>query len=169
MKITTWNVRGLSAPNKRCLVKRAFCRCSCDIIAIQETKLSSNDASCFIKSCRVWEGVFQEANGAASGLGILLNHSLVKVTLLEKVEHWMICIVYSMKENLEFPLINVYGPTKTIDKSHVWNVLSNKIYDLGSDRIVVVGNFNALLDLDEKKGGLRMSNKVMEDICDFVA
>ncbi|XP_059067417.1 uncharacterized protein LOC131858252 [Cryptomeria japonica] len=74
-----------------------------------------------------------------------------------------------MKENLEFPLINVYGPTKTIAKPHVWNVLSNKIYDLRSDRIVVVRDFNALPNLDEKKGGLRMSNKVMEDFRNFVA
>lgn len=32
----------------------------------------------------------------------------------------------------------------------------------------MVGDFNALLDLDEKKGGLRMSNKIMEDFRDFV-
>ncbi|GLJ40786.1 hypothetical protein SUGI_0843510 [Cryptomeria japonica] len=80
----------------------------------------------------------------------------------------MICYVYNLKENLEFPLINIYGPTKILDKSHVWYVLSNKISDLRSDRIVVVGDFNALLDLDEKKGGLRMSNKVVEDFREFV-
>ncbi|XP_059067610.1 uncharacterized protein LOC131858395 [Cryptomeria japonica] len=31
-----------------------------------------------------------------------------------------------------------------------------------------MGDFNALLDLDEKMGGLRMSNKVMEDFREFV-
>ncbi|XP_059068246.1 uncharacterized protein LOC131858814 [Cryptomeria japonica] len=115
-----------------------------------------------------WEGVFQEANGSAGGLGILWKPDSVKVNLSKKGENWMICNVYSIRENLEFPLINVYGPSKTADKTKVWNILTNKIKDLISDRVVVAGDFNALLDLDEKKGGLRMTNKVMDDFRDFV-
>ncbi|XP_059073397.1 uncharacterized protein LOC131874164 [Cryptomeria japonica] len=168
MKITIWNVKGLSTPDKRHLVKQALVRSNSDIIAFQETKIDKEKAISFIKSCKVWEGIFQEAIGTARGLGVIWNPSLVKVTLLEKVEHWMLCTVYSFKENLNFPLINVYRPTKTLEKTQVWQVLTNKISVLGNDKIVVVGDFNALLDLDEKKGGLRMSNKVMEDFREFV-
>ncbi|GLJ48806.1 hypothetical protein SUGI_1029200 [Cryptomeria japonica] len=102
------------------------------------------------------------------GLGIIWNPTLVKVTLLEKAENQMMCYVFYFKENLEFPLFNVYGPTKTMEKVHVWSVLSEKIIFLNNKRLVVAGDFNALLDLDEKKGGLRISNKVMEDFWDFV-
>ncbi|XP_057834369.1 uncharacterized protein LOC131044904 [Cryptomeria japonica] len=136
-----WNVRGLSAPDKRRLVKRALARSSSDIVAFQEMKLNKEKANSFINSCKVWEGIFQEATGAA---------------------------VNSFKENLNFPLINVYGPTKTTEKSKVWQALTKKNLEIRNDKIVVVGDFNALLDLDEKKGGLRMSNKIMEDFRDFV-
>ncbi|XP_059064893.1 uncharacterized protein LOC131856944 [Cryptomeria japonica] len=169
MKITTWNVRGLSTPDKRCLVKRALCRSNNEIIIFQETKLNLEQSSSFINYCKGWEGAFQEAKGAAGGLGIVWNPTLVQVTLLEKAENWMMCNVIHVKENVEFPLINVYGPMKTMEKVHVWSVLSEKILLLNNERLVVAGDFNALLDLDEKKGGLRMSNKVMEDFRDFVA
>ncbi|XP_057839788.1 uncharacterized protein LOC131049742 [Cryptomeria japonica] len=168
MKITTWNVRGLSAPNKRRLVKRVLSRSASEIIVMQETKLSIDNAEGFLKYCRDWEGVFQEANGSTGGLGILWKPDSVKVNLFEKAENWMICNVYNIRENSKFPLINVYGPSKTVEKTKVWNILTNKIKDLMSDRVVVAGDFNALLDLDQKKGGLRMTNKVMDDFRDFV-
>ncbi|XP_057871172.2 uncharacterized protein LOC131077646 [Cryptomeria japonica] len=57
---------------------------------------------------------------------------------------------------------------KTLDKAQLWKVLTDKISVMGNDKIVVVGDFNALLDLEEKQGGLRMPNKVMEDFRDFV-
>lgn len=113
MKIATWNAKGLSAPDKRRLVKRVLVRSSSDIIAFQETKMDKEKANSFINSCKVWEGIFQEAIGAVGGLGVIWNPSQVRVTLLEKADHWMLCTVNSFKENLNFPLINVYGPTKT--------------------------------------------------------
>ncbi|XP_059068290.1 uncharacterized protein LOC131858844 [Cryptomeria japonica] len=168
MKITTWNVRGLSTLDKRCLVKRALARCSSDIIAIQETKINHDKEDHFIKSCKVWEGFFQEAIGTAGGLGVMWNPSQVKLSLLEKAEHWILCTVFSFKENLNFPLINVYGPTKTLEKAQLWQVLMDKILVMDNDKIVVAGHFSALPDLREKWGGLRMPNKVMEDFREFV-
>ncbi|XP_057870796.2 uncharacterized protein LOC131077334 [Cryptomeria japonica] len=135
---------------------------------MQEAKLNIDNTEGFLKYCRDWEGVFQEANGIAGGLGILWKRDSVKVNLSEKAENWMICNVYSMRENLDFPSINVYGPSNTAEKTKLWNILTNKIKDLGRDRVVVARDFNTLLDLDEKKGGLRMTNKVMDDFREFV-
>ncbi|XP_059068896.1 uncharacterized protein LOC131859315 [Cryptomeria japonica] len=162
------NVRGPSTPDKRRLVKRALARSSSDIVAFQETKLNKEKVNNFISYCKVWEGIFQEASGAIGGLGVIWNPAQVKVTLMEKTEHWMICNVFSFKEELNFPLINVYGLTKTLEKYEVWQPLTKKMLEIRNDKVVVVGDFNALLDLDEKKGGLRMSNKIMEDFRDFV-
>ncbi|GLJ37747.1 hypothetical protein SUGI_0766940 [Cryptomeria japonica] len=75
---------------------------------------------------------------------------------------------FRFKEELNFPLINVYDPTKTSEKYEVWQALTNKLWEISNNKVVVVGDFNALLDLDEKKGGLRMSNKIMEDFREFV-
>ena len=43
MKITTWNVRGLNAPSKKCLLKRNLTLFNSDILLLQETKLNKEE------------------------------------------------------------------------------------------------------------------------------
>ncbi|GLJ13902.1 hypothetical protein SUGI_0222100 [Cryptomeria japonica] len=71
--------------------------------------------------------------------------------------------------NSEFSLINVYALTKIEGKVRVWRELSERIRIIGKDWIVVVGDFNAIFDLNEKNGGLRKTNRIMEDFRSFVA
>ncbi|GLJ54075.1 hypothetical protein SUGI_1157650 [Cryptomeria japonica] len=71
--------------------------------------------------------MFKAAIGNAGGLGVMWNPLSVKVDLVEQAHHWMICNVLSVKENLDFPLINVHGPTNTVEKQNVWKVLTEKI------------------------------------------
>lgn len=85
------------------------------------------------------------------------------------VEYWMTCRVKCLVDDLQFHLINVYGLIKTEDKARVWNELSNRVKTIGKDWLVIVGDFNAILDLNDKNGGLRKSNRVMEDFREFVA
>ncbi|XP_059067799.1 uncharacterized protein LOC131858542 [Cryptomeria japonica] len=169
MRITTWNVRGLSAPDKSRLVKRALIRLLSEIIMLQETKLNMDKASKSILSCKNWDGFFQEANGFVGGLAILWDPDKVSIKLIQKSENWIFCWVKFLIEDVEFPLCNVYGPTKTEDKLKVWTELSelSKISDW--KKVLVAEDFNALLDIDEKKGGLRMTNRVMQDFREFVS
>ncbi|GLJ04917.1 hypothetical protein SUGI_0006430 [Cryptomeria japonica] len=121
-----------------------------------------------MRYCRGWEGVFQEAIGNAGGLGVIWTPLEVWVSVVTQAHYWMICNVSSIKEKIVFPLINVYGPTNLVVKQHVWKVLTEKIQPLKNGLTMVMGDFNVLLDVDEKKGGLRMSNKVMDDFRDFI-
>lgn len=111
MRISSWNVRGLSVPDKRRLVKRILTRLNLDIILLQETKLNSEKAIKFIKFCFRWEGLFQDARGSAGGLGILWNPSIIDVTPVYSSDHWMVVNVKHKPSNLCFPLFNVYGPS----------------------------------------------------------
>ncbi|XP_059071065.1 uncharacterized protein LOC131862713 [Cryptomeria japonica] len=168
MKITTWNVRGLSAPDKKCLVKRAFQTISGDIIMLEETKLNEEKAFFFKSLSRMWDSVFQEAKGSMAGLATLWNLDKVAVELITKQDNWMHCKARTLQEDLEFSLINVYGPTKTEEKKRVWKEITDQIRMFDSEKTIVAGDFNAILNNDEKCGGLRMNTRVMEDFRDFV-
>lgn len=94
MRITTWNVRGLNAPNKRCLTKRQIEKSNSDIILLQETKLEEvND--CILKVAG-WEEVFSKSYGTASGLGILWCSSNIGLSIIEKEANWIMCKVASL-------------------------------------------------------------------------
>ncbi|XP_057819150.2 uncharacterized protein LOC131032212 [Cryptomeria japonica] len=69
---------------------------------------------------------------------------------------------------MEFSLFNVYGPTKTEEKKRVWKEILDQISMIDLEKAIVVGDFNALLNNEEKFGGLRMNARVMEDFRDFV-
>lgn len=71
MKILSWNVRGLSALDKKRLVKRALKNLECDIVLMQETKIIDKNMNDFIKSCYNWNGLSQSSRGSAGGLGVL--------------------------------------------------------------------------------------------------
>lgn len=47
MKITTWNVRGLNAPNKKRILKLNINSFESDIILLQETKLNKTEGNNF--------------------------------------------------------------------------------------------------------------------------
>lgn len=71
MKVTSWNVRGLNAPNKQRLFKRCLTTFSSEIVMIQETKLREEDWNQYCKKLGVWKVVFTKVAGAAGGLAIL--------------------------------------------------------------------------------------------------
>lgn len=79
MKILTWIVKGLSAPDKKRLVKCSLEKVSNDVILLQETKLSLDKALLFLHYYARWEGCFHEDRGSAGGLGIQWNPQVVKV------------------------------------------------------------------------------------------
>ena len=64
----------------------------------------------------IWGSFFQESVGASGGLGVFWNP---KKVLLSCLNHFPNCIsssVKSLKSNLQFILINVYGPISYMDK-----------------------------------------------------
>lgn len=57
MKITSWNVRGLFAPDKKCLVKISLIKIDSELIILQETKHNGEKVVEFVKYCYKWEGI----------------------------------------------------------------------------------------------------------------
>ncbi|XP_059076685.1 uncharacterized protein LOC131875959 [Cryptomeria japonica] len=169
MKITSWNVRGLSAPDKKHLFKRVLNKLDSDLVILQETKLSGEKAMELMKYCFRWEGVFQDAQGTAGGLGLMWNPACVEVNPIASCNNWMACIIHHKTTNLNFPLFNIYGPIRTEEKLKAWTEITDQARLLDLDKTIMVGDFNAILDIDEKEGGLKKSTKVIDDFRDFLS
>ncbi|XP_057873762.2 uncharacterized protein LOC131079747 [Cryptomeria japonica] len=117
----------------------------------------------------MWDGVYQEVKGSMGGLAVLWNPDKVAVDLINKKDYWMHYKVRILQEDLEFSLINVYGPAKTEEKKRFWKEITDQIKMVESQKAIMVGDFNTILKNDEKFGGLRMNAQVMEDFRDFAA
>lgn len=155
MKITSWNSRGLNAPSKKRLIKQYFKSFNSDIILIQETKLNNLEGSKLSKMIGLWDSIFTEAIGASGGLGITWNSRKVAIKYMKNNNNWLCTCVQSLKSNTKFILINVYGLNDMIRKKIVWDELSIVISEFKDSPIILGGDFNTIISLDEKVGGIQ--------------
>ena len=100
MNITTWNARGLNAHSKKRLVKHNLKSLELDIIIIQETKLSTNEAIKLDKMLGIWDSFFQESAGVSRGLGVIRNPRKVSLSYLNCSSNWISTSVNNLKSNL---------------------------------------------------------------------
>ena len=100
MKITTWNARGLNSPSRKRLLKQNLKSFESDIIIVQETKLSKDEALKLDKILGIWGSFFQESAGVSGGLGVLWNPKKVSLSCLYQCSNWISASVKSLKSNL---------------------------------------------------------------------
>ncbi|GLJ47564.1 hypothetical protein SUGI_1004460 [Cryptomeria japonica] len=110
----------------------------------------------------------EDAIGSVGGLGMVWNLATVEVAPIASHQNWRACEIKGIGTNFRFPIFNVYGPMKTEDKLKVWREITLQSHLVELDRVITVGDFNALLDVDEEKGGLRKCSKVIKDFRDFI-
>ncbi len=69
--------------------------------------------------------------------------------------------------DVSFTLINVYGPTSTEDKLKIWDKLSVLIQLQNSHQVILGGDFNSILNQNEKAGGICPLIKTIQDFAQF--
>ncbi|GLJ21577.1 hypothetical protein SUGI_0400510 [Cryptomeria japonica] len=119
MKITTWNVRGLTTPNKRQILKRHLVKLGSDIVMLQETKCSVDKGDKFISYCRDWNGFFQPTVVWAGDLELLWKSATLSVESFKGGNNWISYSMHSKTKQSDFELWNIYGPTQSQEKMNL--------------------------------------------------
>ncbi|GLJ44911.1 hypothetical protein SUGI_0945520 [Cryptomeria japonica] len=107
-------------------------------------------------------------DGRADGLGILWRSSLVDIFKISGGKNWQACQVNCKLNQLEMELWNIYGPTNYQEKSVFWDDITQLVSASGNRKIIIGGDFNAILDLLEKMGGLKKVTSEMLNFRHFV-
>ncbi|XP_059070563.1 uncharacterized protein LOC131860202 [Cryptomeria japonica] len=153
MKIITWNVKGCNALDKCRLIKRGLDQLRPDVVLLQETKMDKVEAKTLMGTWKQWSGVFVDSEGTSGGLGILWNSNIQKVEEVMVSNMWQVCKFHSYPLNVDFTIINVYGPSKSTLQIFFWRTQSSLIWDLEGDLLIIEDDFNAILELSDKLGG----------------
>lgn len=103
MKILSWNVRGLNAPNKQRVIKRRILLVSAEIIFLQETKLDNRQAVAFGGGISplfmTTSQLTVDLDGASGGLMIIWRPSQVKVFGIASNRNWILAKVVHFQSN----------------------------------------------------------------------
>jgi exonuclease III len=153
MRITTWNARGLNASSKQRLLYHNLKAFESEIILLQETKLNKEEGNKLSNKLKRWNLHMQESRGASGGLGLIWNPRKVLLKVISSSHYWISSYIKGITSNFQFILINVYGPTPNMDKKALWIEISSFMKDYNKELLIIGGDFNTILNLDEKSGG----------------
>ena len=163
MKLTTWKARGLNAPSRKRLLKHNIKYFNSNVILIQESKLNSVEIDKFIKMLGVWCSLFQVSLGASRGLGMLWDPRKVNIKILNCSKNWISGKVQSLKSDLNFTIINVYDLVNNTNKQLVCNEIGQFLDSLENELFILGGDFNMILDINEKIGGSQVLSQALRD------
>ena len=169
MKVIYWNIRGLNNQGKHRYLKEKLKKEKPQIMLLQETKISTMRFESILQSFKPhYEVMVIDARGTAGGIAILWNPAEViaddwiglQCSLSGCFRH------VGTKENLM--ITAVYGPhlqgekQKFLDSLRALRLLHQEKYWL------IGGNFNLILNLNEKKGGTHREDPEMESFRDLL-
>ncbi|GLJ31647.1 hypothetical protein SUGI_0635780 [Cryptomeria japonica] len=135
---------------------------------VQKIKCGKEEGDKFVSYCREWNGFFQPTVGRVGGLGLLRKLASIGVECLKRGRNYLSCLVHNKCKNFDFKLWNVYGPTQSEEKMNLWEEIYQSLLASINKKIIMGGDFNAILDLMEKNGGASKITKDMLDFRDFV-
>ena len=152
MKIITWNVRGLSAFEKRKEVRKLVGEKKPTIVCIKETKLAKVDD--FICSS-VWGNSpcgfsFQPSIGASGGLPTMWDSDEVEISYSLSFEH-VLAVGGRFLHSLEdFVVFNLYALCDVGSQVVLWGTLSTKLESFTEKNVCVCGDLNAVRSVEER-------------------
>ena len=144
--IVTWNVRGLGSPTKRQKIHTYLNRRKAQIVCLQETHLAKGEA---VKLQRRWRGqIFAtESSAFARGALIWIRAGVpfeVTSSRIDKEGRWV--LVHGRLDGQEVLIGSIYVPNQ--GQLEFLNGLSANLREFETDRIILGGDFNTILDID---------------------
>jgi exonuclease III len=153
MKLTSWNCRGFRRKMKEEALKDIIRTSKSDILLLQETKMEGKD---FLKTTKeLWkisQGIAESARGASGGIGTLWNTMKFDLVNFEASTHWIYTSLLHKETNRLVSLFNLYVPVLLEEKRNCWDTLKDFLLLKDLDNIIIGGDLNVTLALNEKKG-----------------
>lgn len=145
LKIVSLNVKGLNHPAKRRKVLEYLAKTKGDVMVLQETRLSKEDAA-RIKANWVGHVACSPAIAKKRGVITLIDkNSHITIEGVQHDEDGRVLITHLKKGGEKLHLINIYGPN--LDDPTFWDSISARIEDFPQDELIIMaGDFYIALD-----------------------
>ncbi|KAL8150228.1 hypothetical protein V2J09_020036 [Rumex salicifolius] len=152
MRIFVWNTQGAGSKG----FARACCyllnRNNADIVALLEPHVSGKNADDVCKRLGYNQNARVEAVGFSGGIWLLWNEENTCIQVLRLNRNFIHARVKGTDN--WFHLIIVYGPPTYMRRQVFWEDLEACISEI-SEPLFVGGDFNCIINLDERSGGSR--------------
>lgn len=162
MKCLSFNCRGLASSSKKLAMKRLLESEPIDIIMLQETLCSADQASKFMQAMTPgWTFFSLDAAGRSGGLSIGINPRSIKLESAWGGQGYIGLDIFSADLGMHFRIVNIYAPCS--QREAFWQHLLH-LTILNDDRTIIGGDLNFSLGYRESWG----SAAQIDPITDFM-
>lgn len=164
IKIQTWNVRGCRNFDKRLSIFRHLKREKCLIYMLQETHVIESDITEWRSNWQAGEIFINPGTSRSAGQAFLINGGLNIIEHKIFIMGRLHILKFQIKD-ITFSLLNIYAPNVDTDRNLFFDNIIDVLgtYDYG-DRIILGGDFNVVLEKDDKFQGSDRACKSQEKL-----
>jgi exonuclease III len=164
IKLVNQNCQGLKGNNKKRKLATWLDKKHYDIVTIQEAHIEKKDLD---EWKDVWKGKILYSCGSNNSRGVVTlisEHTDCEVIKQENDNEGRWIVAHIQLKGLEFIIGNYYGPND--DNPEHLRSMTEKIDEIGIDRIIIAGDFNMVqnIHLDKHGGNLKTNFKCQREI-----
>jgi len=168
MKVISWNCRGLGSKGREEAMIDLISLHQPDILLIQETKL---EETAFLQiSKKFWKkngAAALSSRGASGGIGTLWDDRKYDVMDTKISSHWILTVLRQINTNTLVSIFNIYAPNSYGEKTNCWNLIREERSNLQGN-VILAGDLNLTLSLNEKRGGSRSRDPITDMVEDII-
>eukprot|EP00253_Pinus_taeda_P004106 PITA_04106 len=169
MKYVSWNCRGLGNKLKEDALKDIVRMYSPEILLIQETKLE--ETSLLHASKTFWRkgiGSVASARGASGGIATFWDSSIYDLIHKDSSSHWLLTKLLHKDSGHQVSMFNIYAPVLPSEKKFCWDSILSYLSLNNPENIIIAGDMNVTLAVNEKKGGSPVRDPAREWVEDLM-
>lgn len=160
MAIVSWNVRGLNGEEAMRQVKLLTKYHKPDLIFLMETKLTEGKVETICNRLGFDHGYEVPRAGLGGGIMIIWKEKVEVIYLSSSHNHFS-CFVRWDYQQRSWHFCGFYGDPKVTNRHHTWDLLQ-KLRTITSGPWLVMGDFNEILNQEDKEGGEVKSDSQIE-------
>ena len=169
MKYVSWHCRGLGSKLKEEALKDIIRMSMPEILLIQETKLEDSDLLLARKT--FWKkghGKALSLRGASGGFGTFWDNSKINLIEEESNTHWIFTKFLHKESDHHVSIFNLYVPILMSEKRICWDSLKSFLGMHNPENVIITGDLNITLSVEEKKGGSPVIDPAREWVEDLI-
>ena len=163
MILSCWNIRGFNTPLKQNGILKHIRQHKIAVMGVLETKLSKHRLESIArKKFRGWTIADNFQHHPNGRIMIIWKESMVKLEIIETTDQVIHCLITCKSSSVSFFISFVYAFNSIVGRRPLWDNLRRFSSSIEAPWILL-GDFNNVLNCDEKTNGLPVTMYEMKD------
>lgn len=166
MKIVSWNCRGCARDGFLSQALYFVKLMSMDIFCLLDTRMNYDSAATLVKAFNFEAFDIIPSHGQCGGIILLWNNkfTLDVVSLYDRYLH---CQIKDFAHHIKWHATFLYMTPQKENQAQIWDNLLH-LQPPNQEPWMIIGDFNCILSLQEKLGGIQRTTKYMTQFMNFL-